>query len=314
MCDLAIGMDAGIRAPRAVGPDLRLVDLLQGRFQFALDRANRRPARAISLKLPSFEESPQIRQLEPEPHEEEISRPEDVRAFPPCPARTIVGAMSAGPAAPALVVTEIFRSLQGESTFAGLLCSFVRLTGCGLRCVWCDSAYAFQGGKTMLLDEILAEVERLGAPLVELTGGEPLEQEGFYPLSAALCDLGYTVLVETGGYIPLDRVDPRVLKIVDVKCPGSGMQTRNDLGNLERLGPRDEIKFVVKDRRDFDWALDLVARHDLDRKNTILISPVFEGDVSPVAAEVAEWVRDSKRRVRLNLQLHKLLWGDVPGR
>jgi len=222
--------------------------------------------------------------------------------------------MSAGPAAPALVVTEIFRSLQGESTFAGLPCSFVRLTGCGLRCGWCDSAYAFQGGKTMLLDEILAEVERLGAPLVELTGGEPLEQEGFYPLSAALCDRGYTVLVETGGHIPLDRVDPRVLKIVGVKCPGSGMQTRNDLGNLERLGPRDEIKFVVKDRRDFDWALDLVARHDLDRKHTILISPVFEGDVSPVAAEVAEWVRDSKRRVRLNLQLHKLLWGDVPGR
>lgn len=222
--------------------------------------------------------------------------------------------MSAGPAAPALVVTEIFRSLQGESTFAGLLCSFVRLTGCGLRCVWCDSAYAFQGGKTMRLDEILAEVERLGAPLVELTGGEPLEQDGFYPLSSALCDLGYTVLVETGGHLPLDRVDPRVLKIVDVKCPGSGMQTRNDLGNLERLGPRDEIKFVVKDRRDFDWALDLVARHDLDRKNTVLISPVFEGDVSPVAAEVAEWVRDSKRRVRLNLQLHKLLWGDEPGR
>jgi 7-carboxy-7-deazaguanine synthase len=220
----------------------------------------------------------------------------------------------AAPGAPALVVTEIFRSLQGESTFAGLPCSFVRLTGCGLRCVWCDSAYAFQGGKTMRLDEILAEVERLGAPLVELTGGEPLEQEGFYPLSAALCDLGYTVLVETGGHIPLDRVDPRVLKILDVKCPGSGMQARNDLGNLERLGPRDEIKFVVKDRRDFDWALDLVARHDLDRKHTILISPVFEDDVSPVAADVAEWVRDSKRRLRLNLQVHKLLWGDVPGR
>lgn len=222
--------------------------------------------------------------------------------------------MSADPAAPALVVTEIFRSLQGESTFAGLLCSFVRLTGCGLRCVWCDSAYAFQGGKTMLLDEILAEVERLGAPLVELTGGEPLEQEGFYPLSAALCDLGYTVLVETGGHIPLDRVDPRVLKIVDVKCPGSGMQTRNDLGNLERLGLRDEIKFVVKDRRDFDWAVALVEAHCLDEKHTVLISPVFEGGSSPVAADVAEWVRDSKRKLRLNLQVHKLLWGDVPGR
>jgi 7-carboxy-7-deazaguanine synthase len=227
---------------------------------------------------------------------------------------TIVGAMSAGSAVPTLVVTEIFSSLQGESTFAGLPCSFVRLTGCGLRCVWCDSEYAFQGGKTMRLDEILAEVERLGAPLVELTGGEPLEQEGVYPLSAALCDLGYTVLVETGGHIPLDRVDPRVLKIVDVKCPGSGMESRNDLRNLKLLGPRDEVKFVVKDRRDFDWALALVEAHGLDEKHTILISPVFESATSAIAPQVAEWVRDSKRKLRLNLQVHKLLWGDVPGR
>ena len=222
--------------------------------------------------------------------------------------------MSSAFATPALVVTEIFRSLQGESSFAGLPCTFVRLAGCALRCVWCDSAYAFSGGTTRTLEEILGEVERLGAPLVELTGGEPLEQEGVYPLAAALCDRGYTVLMETGGHVLIDRVDPRVLKIVDVKCPGSGMQARNDLGNLKRLGPRDEIKFVVKDRRDFDWALDLVARHDLDRKHTILISPVFEGNVSPVASEVAEWVRDSNRKLRLNLQVHKLLWGDVPGR
>jgi 7-carboxy-7-deazaguanine synthase len=222
--------------------------------------------------------------------------------------------MSAGPDVPALVVTEIFRSLQGESTFAGLPCSFVRLTGCALRCVWCDSAYAFQGGKTMRLDEILAEVGRLGAPLVELTGGEPLEQEGFYPLAAALCDLGYTVLAETGGHIPLDRVDPRVVKIVDVKCPGSGMESRNDLQNLNLLGPRDEVKFVVKDRCDFDWAVAFVETHGLDEKHTVLISPVFEGSVSPIAAEVAEWVRDSRRRLRLNVQVHKILWGDVPGR
>jgi 7-carboxy-7-deazaguanine synthase len=216
--------------------------------------------------------------------------------------------------APTLVVTEIFRSLQGESSFAGLPCTFVRLTGCALRCVWCDSSYAFSGGNTHTLDDVLAEVTRLGAPLVELTGGEPLEQEGVFPLAAALCDRGYTVLLETGGHVPLDRVDPRVVKIFDVKCPGSGMQSRNDLGNLKRLGPRDEIKFVVKDRRDFDWALDLVARHDLDRKNTILISPVFEGSSSPVAADVAEWVRDTTRKLRLNLQVHKILWGDVPGR
>jgi len=216
--------------------------------------------------------------------------------------------------APALVVTEIFRSIQGESSFAGLPCTFVRLTGCGLRCAWCDSAYAFSGGITRTVDDVLAEVTRLGAPLVELTGGEPLEQEGFYPLSAALCDLGYTVLVETGGHVPVGRVDPRVLKIVDVKCPGSGMESRNDLGNLKLLAPGDEIKFVVRDRRDFDWAIALVEALGLDEKHTVLISPVFEGGSSPIAADVAEWVRDSKRKLRLNVQVHKLLWGDFPGR
>ena len=216
--------------------------------------------------------------------------------------------------APALVVTEIFRSLQGESSYAGLPCTFVRLTGCALRCVWCDSAYAFSGGNTLTLDDVLAEVTRLGAPLVELTGGEPLEQEGVYPLAAALCDRGYTVLVETGGHVSLDRVDPRVVKVFDVKCPGSGMQSRNGLKNLKLLGPRDEVKFVIADRRDFDWAIAFVAEHALDEKHTVLISPVFEGGASPIAADAAEWVRDSKRKLRLNLQVHKLLWGDVPGR
>lgn len=215
---------------------------------------------------------------------------------------------------PTIVVTEIFRSLQGESTFAGLPCTFVRLTGCGLRCVWCDTAYAFHGGRPMRLEEILAAVELLGTPLVELTGGEPLEQEGFYPLSTALCDRGYTVLVETGGHVPIDRVDARALKIVDVKCPGSGMEPRNDLANLKLLGPRDEVKFVVKDRKDFDWAVALVEAHGLDEKHTVLISPAFEGATSAIAPQVAEWVRDSKRKLRLNLQVHKLLWGDVPGR
>jgi 7-carboxy-7-deazaguanine synthase len=166
----------------------------------------------------------------------------------------------------------------------------------------------------MEVNEVLAEIVRLGAPLVELTGGEPLEQEGFYPLSEALCDLGYTVLVETGGHVPIGRVDPRVLKILDVKCPGSGMESRNDLENLELLGPKDEIKFVVADRRDFDWAVAFVERYGLDEKHTVLISPVFEGGASRVAPHVAEWVRDSKRKLRLNLQVHKLLWGDVPGR
>jgi 7-carboxy-7-deazaguanine synthase len=213
-----------------------------------------------------------------------------------------------------VVVTEIFRSLQGESTWSGLPCTFVRLTGCALRCVWCDSAYAFSGEADLSIDTVLERVAVLGAPLVEITGGEPLEQEGFYPLATELCDRGFTVLVETGGHVPVDRVDPRVVKILDVKCPGSGMAAANDLANLSKLGPRDEVKFVVADRSDFDWAVALVRAHDLDTRLTVLISPVFEGDRAPLAAEVAEWVRDSDRRLRLNLQIHKLLWGDVPGR
>ncbi len=213
-----------------------------------------------------------------------------------------------------LTVTEVFRSLQGESTFAGLPCAFVRLTGCSLRCVWCDSAYAFHGGRERAVDDVLREVAGLGVRLVELTGGEPLEQDGFYELSTALLDAGYTVLVETGGHVPLDRVDPRVIKIVDLKCPGSGMEAANDFGNLAFLGPRDEVKFVVADRADFDWALAVVGDHELDRRCAVLVSPVFDGARSPLAGQLAEWVRDSGRPIRLNLQLHKLLWGDVPGR
>jgi 7-carboxy-7-deazaguanine synthase len=302
--DLAVGMDTRVGATGAVDANFRPIDPFQGIFQNALDGARQGAVRARRLQLPAFEESPQISQLELQPHVGDYGRA-------PHGPRAIVGPM---PAQPTLIVTEIFRSLQGESSFAGLPCTFVRLTGCSLRCVWCDSAYAFHGGKATLPDELLAEVERLGAPLVELTGGEPLEQEGFYELSAALCDRGFTVLVETGGHIPLDRVDPRVVKIVDIKCPGSGMQSRNDLDNLKRLGPKDEVKFVVADRRDFDWAIALIQKHRLDETHTILISPVFEGAVSKVSAEVAEWVRDSKRKLRLNLQVHKLLWGDVPGR
>ena len=222
--------------------------------------------------------------------------------------------MAAASPSASLVVTEIFRSLQGESSYAGLPCTFVRLTGCALRCVWCDSAYAFSGGTEKSVAEVVAEVERLGAPLVEITGGEPLEQEGFYPLASALCDRGYTVLVETGGHVPVSRVDPRVVKVLDVKCPGSGMEPKNDLGNLNLLGQKDEVKFVVADREDFLWAEELVRKHALDATHTVLISPVFEGGASAIAPQVAEWVRDSKRKLRLNLQVHKLLWGDVPGR
>jgi 7-carboxy-7-deazaguanine synthase len=208
-------------------------------------------------------------------------------------------------------VTEIFRSLQGESTRAGFPCAFIRLTGCSLRCVWCDSAYAFDGGEEMPVSEAVERVVALRTELVEVTGGEPLEQEGVYPLMAGLIDRGKTVLLETGGHVPLDRVDPRVIKIVDVKAPGSGMQSANLPENLERLGPRDELKFVLADRRDFDWAVAAVKARDLDRGRTVTFSPAWE---SLSATELAEWIRDSGRAIRLGLQLHKILWGDVPGR
>jgi 7-carboxy-7-deazaguanine synthase len=212
---------------------------------------------------------------------------------------------------PTVRVTEIFRSIQGESTRAGFPCAFVRLTGCSLRCVWCDSAYAFHGGDEMPVPEAAARVAALGTDLVEVTGGEPLEQEGVYPLMERLLGLGKTVLLETGGHVALDRVDPRVIKIVDVKPPGSGMQAANLLENLEALGPRDELKFVLADRRDFDWSLDVVKGKDLDLRHVVTFSPVWDG---LAASTLAEWIRDSGRSIRLGLQLHKILWGDVAGR
>lgn len=220
--------------------------------------------------------------------------------------------MSATPSPePVLRITEIFKSIQGESVRAGLPCAFVRLTGCSLRCVWCDTAYAFHGGGDMPLSEAVARVLAMNTDLVEVTGGEPLEQEGVYPLLERLLAADKTVLLETGGHVALDRVDPRVVKIVDVKAPGSGMQHANLPENLERLSPHDELKFVIADRRDFDWALGLVSGRDLDRKNLVTFSPVW-GELP--AADLAAWVRDSGRPIRLGLQLHKLLWGDVPGR
>ncbi len=212
---------------------------------------------------------------------------------------------------PRLRITEIFRSIQGESTRAGFPCAFIRLTGCSLRCVWCDTAYAFHGGEEMTLSDALSRVLDLGTDLVEITGGEPLEQEAVYPLMDRLLAAGKTVLLETGGHVPLDHVDPRVVKIVDVKAPGSGMQHANLAENLERLGPRDELKFVLADREDFDWSLSLVRERRLDERRVVTFSPVW-GDLR--AADLAEWVRDSGRSIRLGLQLHKLLWGDVPGR
>ncbi len=208
-------------------------------------------------------------------------------------------------------VTEIFRSLQGESTRAGYPCAFIRLTGCSLRCIWCDSAYAFHGGADLPVSQAVRDVAALGTDLVEVTGGEPLEQEGVYALMDGLLELKKTVLLETGGHVPLDRVDPRVIKIVDVKAPGSGMRGANLPENLESLGERDELKFVLTDREDFDWSLAQVEARDLDRRHVVTFSPVWES-LRPL--DLAEWIRDSGRSIRLGLQLHKLLWGDVPGR
>jgi 7-carboxy-7-deazaguanine synthase len=212
---------------------------------------------------------------------------------------------------PTLRITEIFRSIQGESTRAGFPCAFVRLTGCALRCVWCDSAYAFHGGSDMTVSEAVDRALALGTDLVEVTGGEPLEQELVYPLMERLLAAGRTVLLETGGHVALDRVDPRVVKIVDVKAPGSGMEHANLPENLGLLQPHDELKFVLADRRDFDWSLALVRERGLDAKNVVTFSPAWE---SLPAGELAAWIRDSGRPIRLGLQLHKILWGDVPGR
>jgi 7-carboxy-7-deazaguanine synthase len=214
-------------------------------------------------------------------------------------------------AEPTLRVTEIFRSIQGESTHAGLPCAFVRLTGCSLRCVWCDTSYAFHGGADMTVAAAAGHVMELGTRLVEITGGEPLEQDAVYSLMDRLLASGRTVLLETGGHVPLDRVDPRVVKIVDVKAPGSGMQHANLPENLQKLLPRDELKFVLADRRDFDWALAMVREKRLDERHTVTFSPVW-GTLP--AGELAAWVRDCGRAIRLGLQLHKLLWGEEPGR
>jgi 7-carboxy-7-deazaguanine synthase len=212
---------------------------------------------------------------------------------------------------PTLRITEIFRSIQGESTRAGFPCAFVRLTGCSLRCVWCDTAYAFHGGGDMTVSEAAERSLALGTNLVEVTGGEPLEQEAVYPLMERLLSAGRTVLLETGGHVALDRVDPRVIKIVDVKAPGSGMGHANLLENLGLLQAHDELKFVIADRRDFDWSLSLVRERNLDAGRVVTFSPAW-GTLP--AGELAEWVRDSGRPLRLGLQLHKILWGDVPGR
>lgn len=204
-----------------------------------------------------------------------------------------------------LRVTEIFHSIQGESTHAGRPCVFVRLTGCPLRCTWCDTEYAFYGGSEWSIDTILDKVRSYECRLVEVTGGEPLAQPECTTLLTRLCDDGFTVLLETSGAIETAPVDPRVSIILDVKCPGSGMADRMHWPNVERLRAQDEAKFVIKDRADYEWAKATVARYNLDRRCTVLFSPVF-GTLDP--RELAEWVLADRLPVRYQIQMHKYIW------
>lgn len=210
------------------------------------------------------------------------------------------------PGADAIVVSEIYLSLQGESSHQGLLCSFVRLTGCHLRCRWCDSEFAFRGGTRMSVSDVVERVRALGAPRVEVTGGEPLLQPGVYPLMEALLEAGLVVLLETSGAIDVRLVPAAVHKIVDVKCPGSGEADRNDWRALESLTERDELKFVLASRADYDWAKARIAEHRMDRGPAGLLFSTVHGELSPT--ELAEWIIADRLPVRFQLQQHKLLW------
>jgi len=206
-------------------------------------------------------------------------------------------------------INEIFYSIQGESSFAGCPCAFIRLTACDLRCTYCDTEYAFYEGREMSIPEILREIHQFPAKLVLVTGGEPMLQPAVYELFRALLDLDYTVCVETGGHISLRNVDKRVHKIMDLKCPSSGMQKHNDFGNIEVLTRGDEIKFVIGDRTDFDWACETTSRFELPaRVGSVLFSPVHG---SLPYDRLAAWVLESGLPVRMQIQLHKVIWPGV---
>jgi 7-carboxy-7-deazaguanine synthase len=212
-----------------------------------------------------------------------------------------------------LRITEIFLSIQGESSHAGRPCAFVRLTGCPMRCVWCDSEYTFTGGEHISFDDIFTKLEEFGCNLVEVTGGEPLAQKNVFPFITALCDKDYEVLIETGGFVSTEKVDERAKIILDVKCPASGEAERNHWANLERLNAeKDEVKFVIANLEDWEFAKEIIKKYDLEnRTKEILISPVFGIET---LKEIAENVAQSDLKVRLNLQLHKYIWGkDVQG-
>jgi 7-carboxy-7-deazaguanine synthase len=204
-----------------------------------------------------------------------------------------------------LLIHEIYRSIQGESTFAGLPCVFVRLAVCDARCHWCDTPHAFNKGSLWTPEEIVEQVGSYQCPLVEITGGEPLLQVEVFPLMTALADRGLTVLLETSGAHDIARVDPRVPIIMDLKCPDSGECAGNRWENLAFLKPADQIKFVLASQRDFDWAKETIQKHQMDKRFTVLLSPVF-GAVSPL--QLAEWLLASGIQVRMQLQLHKYIW------
>jgi 7-carboxy-7-deazaguanine synthase len=205
-----------------------------------------------------------------------------------------------------LVIHEIYASIQGESTFAGLPCTFVRTTGCNLRCVWCDTPQAFHGGTRLPRAEVLSRALALDTPLVELTGGEPLLQPGVLPLMRELCDAGKTVLIETSGEADVSQVDRRVHKVMDLKCPGSGESHRNRWSNLEHIGTGDEIKFVLADRADYEWMRDVVRERRLGERTPNLLASTVFGKLAP--RDLVAWVLADKLTVRVQLQMHKYVW------
>ena len=205
-----------------------------------------------------------------------------------------------------LTVNEIFKSIQGESSFTGLPCLFIRLTGCNLRCTWCDTEYAFYEGKPKSVQDIMDAIEPLGVLLVEITGGEPLLQDEVYDLMNALIAKHYQVLLETGGGVSVAKVPQQVIKILDVKCPGSGEDSRNLWDNLDHLNPHDEVKFVLADRADYEWSRTILQQHDVPNKAKVLFSPVYDRlDLK----ELAAWVLEDNLPVRVQTQLHKVIWG-----
>ena len=204
-----------------------------------------------------------------------------------------------------LKINEIYASIQGESSHTGLPCVFIRLTGCNLRCSWCDTAYAFYDGKNLTVEETLQKVETFGLPLVEITGGEPLLQEDVYPLMEALLKKGYRVMLETSGALPIDKVPEKVIKILDIKCPGSGEEKKNHLENLKFLSPHDEVKFVLLDRADYEWSREMLRKYDMVPSKQVLFSPVYD---KLNLKDLSQWILKDRLAVRLQTQLHKVIW------